>query len=1060
MKFTDIFIQRPVLASVVSIMILLLGLQAIRNLNVQQYPRADNATVTVVTAYPGANAELMKGFVTTPLEAQIASADGIDYMESISAPSISVINARLQLNYDPYKALSQIQAKVAKVRAELPADSEDPSIDVSIGGGFAAMYLSFYSDILGNNQITDYLTRIAQPRLATIAGVQKAEILGARTFAMRIWLQPERLAAYQLTPSDVAVALRANNFQAAIGKTKSQQIALDLVAETDIRDKAGFENLVLRSDDQAVVRLKDVADVELGAENYDVDVRFNGKAATFVGISVAPGQSTLEVIGRVRKEFAAIQRDLPDGLEADIPFDSTRYIEDSIDEVVKTILEALLIVVVVIFLFLGSLRAVLIPAIAVPLSLVGGCFVMYLLGFSINLLTLLAMVLAIGLVVDDAIIVLENIHRRIEEGETPFDAALHGTRELAGPVIAMTITLIAVYAPIGFIGGITGSLFSEFAFTLAAAVLISGVVALTLSPVMCAKLLKPHSNEQKGFAAWLDKFFGGLQRRYQASVEIQLNSRMWTLLFGLLVLVACGYLFSTAKSELAPTEDQGIVFLRSEAEPYATIERTAKATEQLTELAANTEGVDNFFLINGIDFGGAGASPNTAISGMTFDTWNERTKTADQLKAEIEQKVAAFPELQIGVFQPPALPSPGAFPVEFIITSTDSAEEMFPNVMEIVGAAFQSGKFAFAFPDLKINKPGIRIEVDREKAADLGISMQQLAADMGIMLGGGFVNRFNLDSRGYKVIPQVLDGDRETSEQLNRFYTRSRSGTLVPLSTVITLTPEVQPAMLNRFQQLNSAKVSGALAPGVTLGEALGALEAAAEKLPPGYSVDYAGQSRQYKQEGNKLLMTFFLAIVVIYLVLAAQFESFVDPIIMLVTVPMAISGAMLFVSFPEIYGVDLPITTLNIYTQVGLVTLVGVISKHGILMVEFANQLQLQEGLNRKQAIAKASAIRLRAILMTTVSLVVAMVPLLTAAGPGAESRFSIGIVIAAGMSIGTLFTLYVVPVVYSYLGREFNAGKIDGGDNRVNSENDAPDNQQLLADEADAHSLKPQRS
>ncbi len=1014
MRFTDIFIHRPVLATVVSLLIVLLGLRAYLGLTVREYPQAENATVTVQTVYTGANADLVKGFITTPLEAEIASAQGIDYVESTSVQGVSIITAQLELNYDPYDALTQISSKVNKVRGDLPQESEDPTIDLQVGDSTAAMYISFFSDVLERNQITDYLTRVVQPKLNTVAGVQKAEIIGARTFAMRIWLKPGRMAALGVTPAQVRQVLAENNFQAAVGSTEGQMVALDLTARTDVQSESAFRDLVIKRTDNATVRIRDIADVELGAEDYSSSVYFNGQPATFIGINTAPGSNVLDVIAGVRDIYPQIVEQLPTGLQSEIPYDATEYIEDSINEVVKTLLEAVIIVVVVIFLFLGSLRTVIIPVIAVPLSIVGAAFIMLVLGYSINLLTLLAMVLAIGLVVDDAIIVVENIHRHIESGMTPLDASIQGARELASPIIAMTITLLAVFAPIGFVGGLTGTLFSEFAFSLAGAVIVSGIVALTLSPMMCSRVLKSHGEgaEQGRLEAFLDRSFERFQNRYEKRLHGSLNTLPVVLLFGGVVLVSCYFLYTTSQAQLAPDEDQGIVLVQSNGAPTASLEQTELFTQEVTKIGMDMPEVARIFQFNGVSFGGPPAS-NTAITGLAFKPWSQREKTSGQITNEVQNLVARIPGMRSAAFQPPVLPgSSGGLPVQFVIGTTDEAPQLFEVSQEILRRANESGLFIFADSDMLFDQPRVEVHVDREKAADLGITMAEIGRELGSMMSGGFVNRFNVQGRSYKVTPQVTRMERLNPEQLTEYQIRADNGELVPLSTLVTLDKTVQPQRLKRFQQLNSATISGVPRPGVSLDEALGFLQRTAdETLPQGYSVDYAGQSRQFVQEGSALVVTFFLAIAVIFLVLAAQFESFRDPLIILATVPMAVSGALIFTS--------LGLTSINIYTQVGLVTLIGVISKHGILIVQFANVLQRQ-GYSKREAIEHAAAIRLRPVLMTTAALVLAVIPLILATGAGAGARFSMGLIIATGMTIGTLFTLFVLPAVYLVLARE----------------------------------------
>ena len=1041
MKFTDIFINKPVLAIVVSLFILLFGMRAFTELNVRQYPELRNAVVNISTTYFGADADLIQGFITTPLEREIASAEGIEYMSSTSSAGSSSIQAYIRLDQDPNEALTQIAAKVNKMRGQLPPESEDPVIDLQQGQQIAAMYVSFASDTLDNNQITDYLTRVIQPKLVTVPGVQRADILGAGTFAMRIWLKPDRMTALQVTASDVANALQSNNVLSAVGSTKGQMVAIDMTARTDLRDADEFRKLVVREQDGAIVRLGDVADVALGSENYGTSVRINGEAATFMGIFVSPDANSLDVIKDVRKLWdGQIVPQLPQGIKASIPYDSTESIQDAIDEVVSTIVEAVLIVIVVIYLFLGSLRSVLIPAVTVPLSLIGSLFLMLLMGFTINLLTLLAMVLAIGIVVDDAIIVLENIHRHIEEGMSPFDAAIKGARELAWPVVAMTTTLVAVYLPIGFQGGLTGVLFTEFAFTLAGSVLLSGVIALTLTPMMCSTLLKPHAEGGKGkLEAWLDNRFERLRHGYQRKLHSALETRLVIAIFGGIVLVSCAFLYISAPKEPAPLEDEGFIFSIASADPYATLDYVERYTEEITRIAKGVPEVQDYFLFNG-GFGGSGggASPS-AMAGFVLKPWGERDKsTKAVLEQQLQPQMSQVTGLNVFALVPPSLPSAGGDGGgEFIVGGVGDLSQLSELADAILQKAMASKRFIFLDKDLKIDKPRIEVNIDRDKAASLGIDMRTLAADMAAMLSGGYSNRFAMQNRSYLVIPQVQRADRLNASDLDNYYTRTRDGKLIPLSTVITLKETAQPQSLKRFQQLNAVSITFAPRPGVSKGEALAILDQAAkEVLPQGYSVDYAGESRQFKQEGSGMLLTLALALVVIFLVLSAQFESFRDALIMLLTVPMAICGALLALNVLSLVAGILqmfqieafPGMSINIYTQVGLVTLVGVIAKHGILIVEFANKLQIEQGLSKREAIEEATGIRLRPVLMTTAALVFAMFPLLLAKGPGAASRFSMGVVIASGMTIGTAFTLFVLPTFYLYLARDHSHGRVRG--------------------------------
>jgi len=1028
MKFTDIFINKPVLAVVVSLFILLFGLRAFSSLNVREYPELQNAVINVSTTYFGADADLIQGFITTPLEREIASAEGIEYLTSSSSAGVSTIQAYIRLDQDPNEALTQISAKINKLRGQLPQESEDPVIDLQQGQQIAAMYVSFASERLDNNQITDYLTRVIQPKLVTVPGVQRAEILGAGSFAMRVWLKPDRMTALQVTASDVDAALRNNNVLSALGSTKGQMVSVDLTARTDLRTADEFRELVIREQDGAIVRLGDVADVVLGSENYGTSVRINGQAATFMGIYVSPDANSLDVIKDVRKAWDAdIIPQLPEGMVGTIPYDSTKAIQDAIDEVISTIIEAVIIVIVVIYLFLGSFRSVLIPAVTVPLSLVGTLFLMLLMGFTINLLTLLAMVLAIGIVVDDAIIVLENIHRHIEEGMKPHEAALRGARELAWPVVAMTTTLVAVYLPIGFQGGLTGVLFTEFAFTLAGSVLLSGVIALTLSPMMSAKMLKPHDEGGKSkFETWLDARFDWLRHGYQRKLHGALDTKGVIAVFGAIVFASCIFLYMQSPKEPAPAEDQGFIFSIGSADPSSTLDYVERYTEEVTEIAKGVPEVENYFLFNG-GFGGGGAS-NSAIAGFVLKPWSERERSTKQvLEQSLQPQISAVTGLNVFALIPPALPSAGGDGGgEFVIGGIGSLDQLQELADGVLAKAYASKRFIFLDKDLKIDKPRIEVQIDRDKAAALGIDMRTLSADMSAMLSGGYANRFAMQNRSYRVIAQVQRSDRLNAEQLTNYYTRTRTGELIPLSTIVTLKESAQPQVLKRFQQLNSVSITFAPRPGVSKGEALAVLEQAArEVLPQGYSVDYAGESRQFKQEGTTMLVTLLFALIIIFLVLSAQFESFRDALIMLITVPMALCGALLVMNVLAILGAVLqteafPGMSINIYTQVGLVTLVGVITKHGILIVEFANKLQLEKGLSKREAIEEATAIRLRPVLMTTAALVFAMIPLLMASGPGAAARFSMGMVIASGMTIGTAFTLFVLPAFYLYLARD----------------------------------------
>jgi len=1003
MKITDIFIRRPVLAIVVNLVILIAGIQSIRSLSVRQYPRSDIAVITVSTVYVGASADLVRGFITTPLERVIASADGIDYMESSSAQSVSTITVHLKLNYDTNAALTQLQAKVAQVRNTLPPEAEAPIIELSTADDrFAAMYLGFSAKDLDSNEITDYLTRVVQPKLSAISGVQRADILGARTFAMRVWLKPERMAALNISPSDVRNALAQNNYLSTLGSTKGTMTSVNLVANTNLQTADEFKKLVVKEADGTVVRLGDIADVVLGAENYDEEVRFNGQRATFIGIWVLPGANTLEVIKRVRDVIPEIRSQLPTGMEVGIPHDSTEYISHAIHEVLKTLTETILIVILVIFLFLGSVRAVLIPIVAIPLSLVGAVFIMLIMGFTINLLTLLAIVLSVGLVVDDSIVMVENIERHLHMGQKPFQAAIAAGRELVGPIIAMSLTLATVYTPVAIQGGLTGALFREFAFALAGAVIVSGFVALTLSPMMGSRLLREGDTE-RGFAGWVNHRFELVRIRYRSLLAQTLKFRpaVFAVWVTFLLLIFPLYMFSG--HELAPTEDQSIVFGIVQSAPNATLDQTAMFT---TEVNKVFESFPEHKAVFQITF------PSGGFSGMVTKPWNERKKSTQQLQVEASMALAKVPGIRVIPLVPPALPGGGSFPVDFVIASTAEPEQLADFANQLVQKAFASGLFMFADTDVKFDQPQAEVVFNRDKLRAEGVSLAQAGADLSTMLGGNYVNRFSIQGRSYKVIPQVKRADRLTAEQLQDIYISGADGKLVPLSTFATIKTSTQPRDLKRFQQLNAVRIQGAIPPGVSLDKALKMLETEAKKiLPRGYTIDYAGESRQLRTEGKKFLGVFLLSAILIYLVLAAQFESFRDPFVVLAgSVPLAISGSLIF-SF-------LGFTTINIYSQVGLITLVGLVAKNGILIVQFANQLQ-EQGRDKLSAVIEGSATRLRPILMTTAATVVGHLPLVFARGPGAGARNSIGIMLVTGMIIGTAFTLFVVPSIYMLVAK-----------------------------------------
>jgi multidrug efflux pump len=1016
-SFTDLFIKRPVLALVVSFVILIAGLQAMRTINVRQYPRSDIASIKITTVYVGADAELVRGFITTPLERAIAAADGIDYIQSQSSQSTSTITVRLKLNYDANKALSDISSKVDAIRRDLPPDAEIPVLEIqSADTQTASCYLSFTSDILQPNEVTDYLVRLVQPRLTAVGGVQKADILGGRTFAMRVWMKPDRMAALNISPAQVRNMLARNNFLSAVGNTKGSLLQVNLTANTDLHTVDDFKKLVIRQEKGNLVRLSDIADVELGAEDYNTEVRFSGQKAVFMGIYVLPNANAVDVIKRVRAEMEQIQRELPAGMKGEIAYDATAYINDAIHEVVKTLIDTLLIVMVVIFLFLGSIRSVVVPVVAIPISLIGALFLMQLFGFSLNLLTLLAIVLSVGLVVDDAIVVVENVERHLRDGMTRMNAALVGARELIGPIIAMTITLAAVYTPIALQGGLTGALFREFALTLAGAVFISGVVALTLSPMMSAHLLRP-GHDDKGFSGLVNRTFDRFRDWYGSHLDRTLNARPAVYIFwagiSLFALLMFVMIPKMATKELAPKEDQGVIFGIITAPANATIDDTIRYADAAGEVFQSIPDTRFTFQLT---------FPDNGFGGMVLKPWGVRKTPTKAYLPQIQAKLGAIPGIQMFPIMPAALPGADNFPVSFVITSTADQERILEFARQIFAKAMQAHIFQFGDIDTKIDQPQAAIVFDHDKVAALGLDMQQVGADISASIGGNYVNRFNIEGRSYKVIPQIKRVDRLNPEQLENIYVSGPNNQLIPLSTVASIKHKTVARSLNRMQQLNAVTISGV--PAVSLDAALKFLENEARNvLPKGYVLDYTGESRQLQTEGSKFLGVFLLSLVLIFLVLAAQFNSFRDPfIILLGSVPLAMFGAGLFMFLKIPFGeffTDKWTTSFNIYSQVGLVTLVGLVSKNGILIVQFANQLQ-RDGLEKLAAVAQAARIRLRPIMMTSVATVAGHFPLTLVTGAGAAARNSIGLVLVGGMTIGTIFTLFIVPSLYMLIAKE----------------------------------------
>ena len=1007
MNWTDIFIRRPVLSLVVSALVLVFGLKAVGSLPVNQYPQTQNALVTITTAYYGADPETIAGFITQPLETAIAQSQGIDYLSSMSVSGLSTITATLKLNYDSNAALTQIQTQISSVKNQLPPQAQQPVLTVQIGQSTAAMYMGFYSDDIPNNAITDYLLRVVKPKLDSVDGVQNAEITGGRKFALRAWLDREKMAGLGVGADDVYSAMAANNYLSAVGSTKGDMVAVDLVAGTDLHTLDEFRKLVIKKDGINIVYLDQVATVSMGSEDYNTNVAFSGKKSVFIAIKVAPQANLLDVAARVRAAVPDIQQQLPTGMSGKIVYDSTKFITTSIDEVVATLLEALLIVTVVIYLFLGSARAVAVPVIAMPLSLIGTFFLMQVLGYSINLLTLLALVLAIGLVVDDAIIVVENVDRHMKEGKSPLEASLIAARELGGPILAMTIVLIAVYIPIGFQGGLTGALFTEFAFTLASAVAVSGLIALTLSPMMCSRIFT-EEQEASPFVQKIDRIFEKVHHSYQTTLRELLSTWQVIIVMGVILLGGVAYLYATARAELAPTEDQGIVLMQASGPPNSTVNQMQTYADQIYQISAAEPEHEQMFQIT---------SPTSSFGGVLLKDWDQRSRNATKFQEDMQSKWNTIAGARVAAFQFPALPGAQGLPVQVVINTTESYEQLNEVSQAVLDKARRSGNFFFVDSDLKIDKPQDVLVIDREKVAALGMTQQQVGSALSAALGGGYVNYFSVAGRSYRVIPQVKQVDRLNPDQILDYYIRTPSGQMIQARTIASIKQKVVPQSINHFQQLNSATISGVSTPFISQADLLEFMrQTLKEVAPSGYTMDYAGPSRQFMAESGGFLVTMFFAILIVFLVLAAQFESFRDPIVILVSVPLALFGALIFI--------NLGFTTLNVYTQVGLVTLMGLISKHGILIVEFANELQ-EAGRSKLDAIVEASSVRLRPILMTTAAMVLGVVPLVIASGAGAAGRQSMGIVIFTGLSIGTLFTLFVVPAMYLFIGADHHQKK-----------------------------------
>ncbi len=1010
-SFTDIFIKHPVLAVVVNLVILLVGWRALANLPVQQYPQIESSSVVITTVYTGASAETVRGFLTTPIERAVSAISGVDYLESTSRAGVSTVTVRLKLNHSSTAALAEVTARLQQVRAELPSEAEPPVVEVQRADRpYASFYLSFTSTTRDVPAVTDWLLRTLQPQFATLPGVQRVTFEGGRQIAMRVWIDPDRLAAVGLAPGDVYAALQRNNYLAAVGQTKGNLVQVNLLANTDLRSTAEFNDLIVAERQGAIVRLRDVATVELGAEEADMVAKYGEKEAVYLGVWPLVGVNEIEVAHRLRDEMDRIRPTLPADIDMQMAYDATVFMEDALTEITKTLTETVLIVGLVVFLFMGSIRTALVPLVAMPISLVGAAVVMYAAGFSLNLLTILAIVLSVGLVVDDAIVVVENVERHVREGKTRINAALIGARELVGPVLAMTVTLAAVYTPIGFQGGLTGTLFLEFAITLAAAVVVSGLVAVTLSPVMSSRFVAEHGRETR-LTVLVNRGFDWVRRKYAGLLDGALAIRWAVVAASLLVMVAAWPLYTYSRRELAPVEDQSHISLFMQAAPDASLAASNRAS---LDVVRTIEGFDEtrFMWSLTANWG--------AFGGLVAKDWKERDRSTEEMYGEVYGAVSQVPGLQVFPRLDPPLPTPGQYDVELVLESDAPPEQLLGTVGQVVGAGWQSGKFLYVDTDLKIDLPEARVVIDREKVADLGLDLASVGRELGTLLGGGYVNRFNYFDRSYKVIPQIGDAGRATVGPLLDLKIKTPSGELVPVSTFTRIESSAAPRTLQRFQQRNAVRIFGGVKPGVTKEEGLRVLETAAAAVGgPGIVIDHAGESRQIRREGSALTVTLGFAVILIYLVLAAQFQSFRDPLIVLLgSVPLAISGALVF-SF-------LDLTTINIYSQVGLITLVGLIAKNGILIVEFANKLQ-EQGRSKLDALREASVTRLRPVLMTSVATVFGHLPLVFVSGPGSEARNSIGIVLVTGMTVGTLFTLFVVPVFYLLIAEEHQPSRVE---------------------------------
>jgi len=1005
MQLPELSIRRPVFATVMSLLIVMVGAVAFQGLSVREYPQIDEPTVSVSTTFGGASSEVVESQVTKVLEDSLSGIEGVDVITSSSRPERSQITVRFALSRDPDSAAADVRDKVSRVRQRLPQGIDEPVIAKVEADAFPVVWLAMSSDTHDALQLSDMANRLVKPVLQTAPGAADVRVYGERRYAMRVWIDTDRLAAYRLTVQDVEEALRRSNLEVPAGRIESQQREFNITAATDMQTVTQFRELVIRMVGGVPVRLQDVARVEEGPQDNRSSIRLNGRDSVAVGVIRQATANPLELSAGVRALLPKVQQDLPAGVSVSVANDSSVFIEKSIEAVYVTIIEAAVLVALVIFVFLRSVRASIIPLITIPVSLIGSFALMALFGFSINTLTLLALVLAIGLVVDDAIVVLENIHRHIEDGLKPFDAAIKGAREIGFAVVAMTLTLAAVYAPLAFTPGRTGRLFAEFALALAGAVVVSGFVALTLSPMMSAKLLR-HQDKPSRFDRRMEGLLSGLTASYGRALAWALQRRLWVVAVMLASAVGSAYLFSTTKQELAPLEDRGVILINVSGPDGATLAYTQRYAEAIEQIGQTYPEFDRIFSNIG--------NPTVAQGNIFFRAvpWDERERSTQELAREITPKVAGLPGVSAFPITPPSLGQ--GFrqrPINFVVVTSDSYENLSRVMRRFQDELAKHPGFVQVDTDLRLNKPEVRMEVDRERAADAGVNVDAIARTVETLLGGRTVTRYKRGGEQFDVVVQTDNAQRSAPDDIDRLFVRGRGDVMVPLGSLVTIREVVVPRELNHFAQRRSASITANLAPSLALGEALAIMDGiAAEILPPGYTTDLNGQSREFKSASGSLALVFVLSLLFIYLVLAAQFESFVDPLIILLSVPLSMLGALL--------ALKLTGGTLNVFSQIGLITLVGLITKHGILIVEFANQLRAK-GLALREAVEQSASLRLRPIMMTTGAMVLGAIPLALASGAGAESRQQIGWVIVGGMSVGTLLTVFVVPTMYTLLSR-----------------------------------------